>query len=385
MAGGTVAGADGKGLPGPEATPSADDVLFRPLQLGDFVLPNRVVMAPLTRARADRDGVPPSMSAEYYGQRATAGLVITEATQVCPEGRGYGFTPGIHSAEQIASWRAITDAVHEAGGRIFMQLWHGGRISHPDLQPGGARPAGPSGIAPPDTFTFTHTSTGMVPVPAPRALAEGELPGIVRQFRQGAANARAAGFDGVEVHAANGYLLDQFLRTGSNVRTDAYGGSVANRVRFPLMVVEAVMQAWDGANTGVRVSTASPANGMTDADPLETGSVFASELCKLGVTYMHQVEEGGVAGHEATQPERLIAAVREAYGGTYIANAGYDAALARTRIARGDCDAVAFGRLMLANPDLPARFRAGAALNSWDEATFYGGGAAGYTDYPRAG
>ncbi|RTR07077.1 alkene reductase [Halomonas nitroreducens] len=360
-----------------------DDPLFQPFTLGELALPHRVLMAPLTRSRSAQPGdVPQAMNVEYYRQRAGAGLIFSEATQISPQGKGYAFTPGIHSAEQIAGWRRVTDAVHDAGGRIHAQLWHVGRISHPALQPGEALPVAPSAIRPEDAKTFISADSGMVDVPQPRALEAGELPGIVEQYRQAAENAREAGFDGVEVHAANGYLLDQFLKSGSNAREDAYGGSLDNRLRLPLEVVEAVVGVWGKARVGVRVSPTGSFNAMHDEDPVATFGAFAKALDSIGIAYIEVVEDSFQGNHETGRPEAVIDAIRGRFAGAYIGNGAYTADEARQRIADGRADLVTFGRPFIANPDLPERLRSGVALNEPDYATFYGGDEHGYTDYP---
>ncbi|WP_018140384.1 alkene reductase [Thioalkalivibrio sp. ALJ7] len=360
-----------------------DDALFRPFTLGPLELPNRVLMSPLTRSRAAQPGdIPTDLNAEYYAQRAGAGLIIGEATQVSPQGKGYAFTPGIHSPEQVDGWRKVTDAVHAAGGRIQAQLWHVGRISRPELQPGGAKPVAPSAIQPEGAYTFISAESGMVEVQEPRALELDELPGIVEQYRQGAQNAKAAGFDGVQIHAANGYLLDQFLRSGSNHRSDAYGGPVENRIRLPLEVVQAVIEVWGPERVGIRVSPTGSFNGMHDDDPLATYSAFAQALDATGIAYIEVVEDSFQGNHETGRPESIIDAIRSRFSRTYIGNGAYTADEACQRIAAGRCDLVTFGRPFIANPDLPERFRQGAALNVWDESTFYGGDQHGYTDYP---
>jgi N-ethylmaleimide reductase len=284
------------------------DALFRPFTLGDLALPNRVVMAPLTRSRAKQPGdIPWELNATYYAQRAGAGLIIAEATQVSPQGKGYAFTPGIHSDEQVAGWRKVTTAVHEAGGRIHLQLWHVGRISRPELQPDGAQPVAPSAIRPEGAQTFIDATSGMVDVLEPRALDAGEMPGIVEQYRRGAENAKRAGFDGVEIHAANGYLLDQFIRSGSNRRDDAYGGSLENRLRLPLMVVDAVTQVWGGERTGVRVSPTGTFNDMHDDDPVATYGALAARLQDSGLAYIEVVEDPFMGNEENGRPGRSSA------------------------------------------------------------------------------
>jgi N-ethylmaleimide reductase len=361
----------------------SDDPLFRPYRLGALTLPNRILMAPLTRARSSQPGdVPNEMNARYYAQRAGTGLIISEATQVSPQGKGYAFTPGIHSEAQVEGWRKVTDAVHAAGGRIHLQLWHVGRISHPALQPDGGQPVAPSAIRAEGAKTFISADSGMVDVAEPRALATGEVPGVVEQFRRGAENAKQAGFDGVEIHGANGYLIDQFLRSGTNRRSDDYGGSLENRLRFPLRVVEAVVGVWGADRTGIRVSPTGSFNHMHDDDPVETYGALAERLNETGIAYIEVVEDSFQGNHAGGRPEPVIDAIRAGFSGTYIGNGAYSADEARERIAAGRCDLVSFGRLMIANPDLPERFRRGASLNDWDEATFYGGGEEGYTDYP---
>lgn len=362
------------------------DILFEPLVLGNLPLPNRVLMAPLTRSRATQPGdVPNDMNVEYYRQRAGAGLIIAEATQVSPQGKGYAFTPGIHSEAQIDGWRRVTDAVHEEGGRIILQLWHVGRISHPDLQPNGDTPVAPSAIKPEGAETYISADSGMVEIPTPRALTLEEMPDIVEQFRKGAENARRAGFDGVEVHAANGYLLDQFLRSGSNHRDDAYGGSLDNRLRLPLEVVAAVVDVWGAERVGVRVSPTGSFNAMEDADPVATFGAFASRLDTLGIAFIEVVEDSFQGDHAPGRPETVIDAIQKGFSRTYIGNGGYTADEARERIAAGKTDLVTFGRPFIANPDLPERFRLGTPLNEWDDGTFYGGDERGYIDYPSLG
>lgn len=362
------------------------DVLFEPVTVGDMALPNRVLMAPLTRSRATQPGdVPNDMNVEYYRQRAGAGLIISEATQVSPQGKGYAFTPGIHSEAQIDGWRRVTDAVHEAGGQIILQLWHVGRISHPDLQPNGDTPVAPSAIKPEGAETYISADSGMVPIPTPRALALEEMPGIVEQFRQGAKNAKLAGFDGVEIHAANGYLLDQFLRSGSNHRDDAYGGSLDNRLRLPLEVVEAAVDVWGVGRVGVRISPTGSFNGIEDADPVATFGAFARRLDGFGIAFIEVVEDSFQGNHASGRPDAVIEAIQQGFPRTYIANGDYTADEARERIAAGKTDLVTFGRPFIANPDLAERFRRGAPLNDWDESTFYGGDERGYTDYPSLG
>lgn len=356
---------------------NAHSHLFSPMRVGPHELRNRLVMAPMTRNRAGRGNTPQPMNALYYAQRASAGLIITEATQISPQGVGYPNTPGIHTAEQVRGWRLVTDAVHRNGGRIFLQLWHVGRISHPSLQPGGALPVAPSAIRPEGD---AHTYEGRRPFVTPRALELHEIPGVVAQFRNGAMYAIEAGLDGVEIHAANGYLIDQFLRDGTNRRADAYGGSVVNRARFLLEVVDAVAQVWGPHRVGVRLSPINPFNSMYDSDPQTTFEHVADHLGRRGLAYLHMVEVD--ESEETTGQVVSFRRFREAFGGTYIANGGFSRERATAYLAQGDADLVSFGRLFLANPDLPKRFANRAPLNVPDHATFYGGDERGYTDYP---
>lgn len=349
--------------------------LLQPFALGPLALPNRMAMAPLTRNRA-AGTVPGEMNATYYEQRASAGLIISEATQVAPLGQGYPETPGIHSEEQVRGWRRVTDAVHAAGGRIFLQLWHVGRISHPSFH-GGAAPVAPSAIRPAGEVM---TYQGMQPFQTPRALELTEIPEIVEQFRRGAENARRANFDGVEVHGANGYLLDQFLETGTNRRQDRYGGSVENRARLLLEVMEAVIGVWGAERVGVRLSPGGTFNDMHDADPVATFSHVARELNALHPVYLHVIEmapQSAPAG--LGSPTDLV---RETFHGTLLSTGDYNRASGEAALEQGRADLIGYGRLFLANPDLPERFAADAELNEPDAATFYGGGAEGYIDYP---
>ena len=348
--------------------------LFQPFELGPITLGNRLVMAPLTRNRAGAGDAPQALNAEYYAQRAEAGLIITEASQISPQGKGYPGTPGIYSPEQVAGWRLVTDAVHKKGGRIFLQLWHVGRISHPSLQDGGLLPVAPSAIKPDGN---AMTATGMVPFVEPRALALEEIPGIIAAYRQAAINAKAAGFDGVEVHGANGYLLDQFLRDSSNRRTDAYGGPVENRARLLLEVVEVVSTVFGASRVGVRLSPINPFNDLRDSNPQATFDYVAAQLGGRGLAYLHVFQ----AGSDPFDWRQF----RQAFGGTFIVNGGYDRAKAEAAIETGAADLIAFGTSFLANPDLVDRLQANAPLNAPNPATFYGGGAEGYTDYPTLG
>lgn len=353
--------------------------LFAPIRLGALTLPNRIVMAPLTRNRALPGNVPGPMTETYYRQRASAGLIITEASPVCAEGHGYPRTPGIHSAEQVAGWRAVTDAVHAEGGRIFLQLWHVGRISHPSLQPNGAAPVAPSALKPAGQV---WTGSGLQDYVTPRALARDELPGIIAAYRQAALNAQDAGFDGVEVHGANGYLLDQFLRSSTNQRNDDYGGPIGNRARLLLEVMEAVIEVFGADRVGVRLSPENRFNDISDADPQATFGYVVDRLSPLGLAYLH-VLEGDMTGQSA--PGFDYAALRHAFAGPYMANCGYDRARAMAAVAAGQADLVAFGRAFIANPDLPARLAADAPLNEADAKTFYAGEEKGYIDYPALG
>jgi N-ethylmaleimide reductase len=359
-------------------TMTASD-LFSPIRLGDLTLPNRVVMAPMTRNRAAMPGnVPQAMNVEHYEQRASAGLIITEATQVCAEGVGYPATPGIHSPEQVEGWRVVTDAVHAKGGHMFAQLWYCGRISHPDLLPDNQQPVSASAIQPAGEAV---TYEGMKAFPQPRALSSDEIPGIVDQFRHAAKCAKEAGFDGIEIHAANGYLLDQFLRDGTNQRDDAYGGSVENRTRFLLEVVDAVLETWPSSRVGVRISPENTFNDIRDSDPQSTFTYVAKALSGKGLGYLHVVEGDMMSGERHMD----YGQIRHAFDGYYMANAGYDKARAQAAITDGDADMVSFGQLYLANPDLVHRFKTDAPMNAADPDTFYGGDEKGYTDYPALG
>jgi N-ethylmaleimide reductase len=355
--------------------------IFSPLRLGPLQLPNRIVMAPMTRNRAGRGNAPGPLNATYYAQRASAGLIISEATQISPQGLGYPGTPGIHSPEQVAGWKGVSDAVHAAGGRMFLQLWHVGRISHPSLQPDGALPVAPSAIAPAGQ---AMTADGMKPFVTPRALETSEIAGLVEDYRHGTRNARAAGFDGVELHGANGYLIDQFLRDGANRRTDHYGGDALNRARFLIEITEAVVGEWGAERVGVRLSPTNPFNDMRDSNPAATFATAVGELDRFGLAYLHVVEPA--AGDPVPNGEIPdIRFFRELWRGALIGNKGYDLARANAVIRDGCADLVSFAVLFLANPDLPIRFRRGGPFNSPDRKTFYGGAAAGYTDYPPIG
>ena len=361
--------------------------LFDPIQVGDLQLSNRIVMAPLTRNRAP-DAIPNALMATYYAQRASAGLIVTEATAISQQGQGYSDVPGLYGTEQLDGWKRITEAVHDEGGKIVVQLWHVGRVSHNDLQPDGGKPVAPSAItAKTRTVLIKNGVPGFVATSEPRALDAGELPGIVHTYQAAARNAVVTcGFDGVEIHAANGYLLDQFLKSGSNQRDDDYGGHIRNRARLLLEVVRAITGAIGGGRTGIRLSPVTPSNDAHDANPQPLFEYVVKQLAKLGLAYIHIVE--GATGGARELPERPFdyAALKAAYRaeggkGAWMVNNGYDQAMAEQAIRDG-ADLVAFGKPFIANPDLVARLRRHAPLNQADPTTFYGGGAKGYTDYP---
>ncbi len=357
--------------------------LFDPLVVGDITVPNRVFMAPLTRMRSTQPGnIPNAMMAQYYVQRASAGLIILEATQVSQQGQGYPSTPGIHSDAQVEGWKIVTDAVHKAGGRMFLQLWHVGRISHTSHQPDGGLPVAPSAIAP-DGKVFT-ADWKQVPYETPRALETSELPGIVEQFRKGAENAKAAGFDGVEVHGANGYLLDQFLQDGVNKRHDNYGGSIENRARLLLEVVDAVVGVWGRGRVGVRLSPYASFNGMSESDPKALFTYVLKELSKRGIAYAHVIEPRASGASDSVNVDVPVAfdELRGVFSGVYLSAGGYNVQNAPEAVEQGYVDAVAFGRLFIANPDLPKRLQLHAGLNPYDRSSFYGGTEKGYIDYP---
>lgn len=352
--------------------------LFQPYPLGPLTLANRIVMAPLTRNRASAGLVPHPLASTYYAQRASAGLIITEATQVSAQAQGYQDTPGLYTQDQIDGWRKVTDAVHARGGHIFVQLWHVGRISHVDLQPGGAAPVSASAIR---AQTKTFVNNAFVDVSEPRALDIDELPTIVNDFRQAATNAIAAGFDGVEIHGANGYLLEQFIKDGVNQRTDAYGGSIENRARLLLEVTTAVAGEIGADRTGVRISPVSPANAIaTVSDPQPQYDYIVDQLSALGIVYLHVIE-GATGGPRDVVPFDFDG-LRNRFNGTYLANNGYDLELASARVSEGKADLVAFGRAFISNPDLVERLKTGAPLAAVNPAALYGGGAEGYIDYP---
>lgn len=352
--------------------------LFTPFTIGDLELPNRLVMAPLTRGRADDGSIPNELMVEYYRQRGSAGLIISEATHISPQGRGWVGAPGIHTSDQMRGWQRVTDAVHVEGGRIFLQLWHMGRASHPDFHE-GELPVAPSAIA--ISNDHIHTPQGKKPYPVPRALEREEIPGVVQQYVAATKLAQQAGFDGVEIHGANGYLIDQFLRESSNQRTDDYGGSIENRVRFLLEVTEAVVSAWRPERVGLRLSPTSGFNDQRDSNPEALYTHAAQQLNRFNLAYLHLLE--ALPGHMLEGPgPRVTPSIRKAFRGPLMVNGGYTAELGAQAIERGETDLIAYGVPFLANPDLVERYRTGAPLNAPDFATFYAAGAKGYTDYP---
>jgi N-ethylmaleimide reductase len=355
--------------------------LLEPTQLGPYKLKNRLVMAPLTRNRAKAGNVPHGLNAEYYRQRASAGLIITEATQISPQGQGYPFTPGIHSAEQIAGWKLVTESVHQQGGLIFLQLWHVGRVSHPCFQPNGGLPVAPSAIAPvDDALTFT----GPQPAVIPRALETSEIPEVIADYRRAAENALVAGFDGVEVHGANGYLLDQFLQDGSNHRTDEYGGSIANRARLLLAVVETVIDVWGSDRVGIRLSPSGTFGSMSDRDPKALFSYVVEQLDRFNLAYLHLVEPRVQNNETVDQPDMTLSTAyfRTLYRGMMISAGGHNQATGEETLQSNHADLIAYGRWYISNPDLPQRFARSQPLTPYDRSTFYGGSEVGYTDYP---
>jgi N-ethylmaleimide reductase len=355
--------------------------LFTPIQLGPLNLPNRIAMAPMTRNRAAEGNTPRPLMVEYYVQRASAGLLISEGSQITPAAVGYPATPGIHSEEQVAGWRQVTDAVHQRGGHIFLQLWHTGRISHSSLLPGGMRPVAPSAVTPQGEVM---TYSGPQPFETPRALDIEEIPSIIGDYRQAAVNARQAGFDGVEIHAANGYLLDQFLRDGTNRRSDAYGGAIENRARLLMEVTDAVVSVWGNGRVGVRLSPLNPFNDMRDANPQATFTKVVGMLNHYPLAYLHITEMGGEAPGEAG-PSFDLRTLKQHWKGCYMTNGGYDKARANAALAAGEAEMISFGVPYIANPDLVERLAQDAPLNEADAETFYGGDAKGYTDYPALG
>jgi N-ethylmaleimide reductase len=358
--------------------------LFSPTNVGPYQLSHRVVMAPLTRMRSDPGDVPSDLMVEYYSQRASkGGLIISEATPVSIRGYGYAGAPGIYSDRQIEGWRRVTNAVHAEGSRIFLQLWHVGRQSHTDLQPNGEAPVAPSAIA---AEGHAYTRHGEVPFSMPRALERDEIPKIIEEFRAGAERALRAGFDGVEIHGANGYLPDQFLQDGTNKRTDDYGGSIKNRARFLLEITQAAISVWGADRVGVRISPNSTYGSMSDSDPAATFAYVVTELDRLGIAYLHVIEPRIRGIEDVTAGQASIAArdLRPNFSRTLIAAGGFNRDSAEAIVAAGDADLVAFGRYFISNPDLPERLRRGLPLNRYDRRTFYGGDAHGYTDYPAA-
>ncbi len=360
--------------------------LFSPLKIGPHTVSHRVVLAPLTRLRADDGDRPSDLMVEYYSQRATeGGLLISEATPVALAGYGYAGAPGIYHDRQIKGWMKVTDAVHANGGRIFLQLWHVGRQSHPDLQPGGGAPVAPSAIA---AEGEAYTKAGPKPYTMPRALELAEIPAIIEEFRKAAERALAAGFDGIELHGANGYLPDQFLEDGSNKRTDEYGGPVENRARFMLEILDALVSVWGPDRVGVRLSPSGSYGSMSDSDPLATFSYLVSQLNRYGLAYLHIVEprikgsEDLVDGQAEHTPPVAVEHLRSLFDGVIIAAGGFTRASALDVVEAGHADMVAFGRRFISNPDLPERLRRDLPLAPYDRATFYGGRAEGYTDYP---
>jgi N-ethylmaleimide reductase len=355
------------------------DTIFSPIKLGAIEAKNRVVMAPLTRSRAVAGEVPNELAITYYKQRAGAGLIVSEGTQIRPDGQGYVSTPGIYSPAQLEGWKKITGAVHEAGGKIVAQIWHVGRISHTSLI-GGAQPVAPSAIIAPTTKTFTAAGD-YAPVSEPRALSLDEVKQAVDDYGTAAKNAIAAGFDGVEIHGANGYLIDQFLRDGTNTRTDEYGGSIENRVRFMKEVVDAAVAAIGNDRVGIRLSPVTPSNDISDSNPQPLFDLAVAELAKRKLAFLHMIE-GATGGPRDIVPGFDFQKLKTLFGGVYIANNGFDPASAKEAVAAGRADMVAFGKWFISNPDLVERIKKGAPLNEPDKATFYGGGEKGYTDYP---
>jgi N-ethylmaleimide reductase len=366
--------------PNSNADTSAASDLFQPYTMGSLPLANRIVMAPLTRSRAGAGDVPTPLMATYYAQRASAGLIISEASQISPQGKGYIQTPGIYSAEQITGWKQITDAVHAQGGKIVIQLWHVGRISHPALQEGGALPVAPSAVTPQG---WVFTGQGQEDMLTPRALELAELPGIVADYRRAAQNALAAGFDGIEIHSANGYLLDQFLRDKTNLRTDSYGGSIANRARLLLEVTDAILEVCDKDRLGVRLSPLSAVNDIDDSHPEPLFTYVVQELANRDIGFLHIVE--GMTGGPRIPGKSTdfdLNQLRALFPNTYMANNGYTREMAIEARASHRADLIAFGKAFIANPDLLERLRSNTALNALDVATLYGGDEHGYTDYP---
>lgn len=358
--------------------PPATNPLLTSYQLGDLELPNRVVMAPLTRSRAGKGNAPTDLNATYYRQRASAGLIISEGTQISKQGVGYPWTPGIYTGQQVKGWQKVTEAVHEAGGRIFAQLWHVGRVSLPRYHD-GAKPVAPSAVRPEGEI---FTVDGMKPLKKPRSLATREIPDIIDDYRQAAANAVDAGFDGVELHGSNGFLIEQFIKDGTNKRKDRYGGSLANRVRFVLEVIEAVESEVGARRTGIRFSPCGTSQGIYDTNPGRTYRYILEQLNSFNLAYVHLEEAKKDVSAMENYPSDVADYYRSSYNGTIITSVNYDQQSGRRAIKQGKADLVAYGRLFLANPDLPERFAANAPLNEPDRATFYGGDEEGYIDYP---
>lgn len=348
----------------------SQSLLFSPIKMGELTLPNRIIMAPLTRARAGESRVPNSMMAKYYSDRASAGLIISEATSVCAMGVGYAGTPGIWSEEQVRGWKGVTEAVHQKGGRIFLQLWHVGRISDP-LFLGGALPVAPSAIAPKGHVSLVKPQKPFV---TPRALSIGEITEVVEDYRKGSENAKKAGFDGVEIHGANGYLIDQFLQSSTNIREDQYGGSLENRARFMLEITDAVISVWGPGRVGMHIAPRCDIHDMGDSNPLSVFSYVAKELGRRQVAFLFARERQG-EGYLGTQ-------IKEAFGGCYIANQELDQKEGEHLLESGKADAISYGKLFIANPDLPKRFLFNKPMNEPDVTTFYGNGDIGYNDYP---
>ena len=368
-------------------TDTANSPLFSSVSLGEIDLPNRIVMAPLTRSRSEVPGnLQTGLHALYYSQRASAGLIVTEATQISAEGQGYAWTPGIHTDEQVERWATVTQAVRDAGGRIVCQLWHVGAISHQVFQPDDGRPVSASAWQPEgEAFVGDlHPDGPTIPHPEARALELDEIPRLIEDYRHAARCAKDAGFDGVEVHGANGYLLDQFLRSSTNQRDDEYGGSVENRIRLLVEVVDAVCEVWSPGRVGVRLSPMGGPGGSSDSDPMGLYTAVASALAGKSLSYLHVVRPNDHTGDGSGREEgdAIVASMRDAFDGAFIANGELEPAEAAEWIEEGDADAVAFGRLFIANPDLPERIAADGPYNEPDPDTFYGGGAEGYTDYP---
>ncbi|WP_206240017.1 alkene reductase [Novosphingobium terrae] len=360
-------------------TDRSSSPVLQPVTIGKLALKNRIVMAPLTRSRSNDEGVPPAFAADYYAQRASAGLIISEATNISPQAIGYALTPGIWTDEQVEAWRVIVQAVHQRGGKMFLQLWHTGRISHPDLQ-GGALPVAPSAIKPTGQ---AFTKEGMKDHVTPRALETDEIPRIVDDYRHAAVNAKAAGFDGVEVHSANNYLLEQFVRDSTNKRTDRYGGSIENRLRFPLEAIDAVTGVWGPGQVGVRLSPATtmPSETPLDSNVMDTYSAYVDALSERGLLYIHDIE--GVTQQTRDVPDDVdFSALRRRFAGTYLANNQYTLDLAEEVLAKGDADLFSMGRPFIANPDLVDRLRLGAPLAEAPKQYWYGGGSVGYSDWP---